>query len=158
MSTPQPILARKPRQYSRYGAGIILVVILVGSGFYYYKYKNTHRATEAASIVEEIGKVMLLPEGEDPTLATVSDKEKLVSQSFFEKTENGDKLLIFSKSGKAILYRPSEQKIINVTDINIGQESEQVIPSEAPQSLEETTPSPDSAPLSADQQTTDTSE
>lgn len=65
-------------------------------------------------VVAKVSKLMVLPKGEVPTIATVSDKSKLVEQSFFQNAEDGDAVLIYQKAGSAILYRPSENRIINV--------------------------------------------
>lgn len=78
---------------------------------------------EVQSLVAKVGALMELP-NEEPTIATVVDKEKLKDQAFFAKAENDDKLLIFTQARKAVLYRLSNNKIINVAVINIvGQES-----------------------------------
>ncbi len=63
---------------------------------------------------------MELPQGETPTIATVSDKEKLKDQPFFKATENGDVLLAYTKAMQAILDRPNTNKIINVAPINLN--------------------------------------
>lgn len=99
-----------------------LVAGLLGtSGYFYYKYKkamsNEAAKDETASYDAEIKKIMLLPEGENPSLATVSDREKLQDQPFFAKAENGDKVLIYSQAKKAILFRPSINKIIEITSL-----------------------------------------
>lgn len=52
---------------------------------------------------------------ETPTIATVSDITKLQGQPFFAKAQNGDKVYVYSNAKKAILYRPSENKIIEET-------------------------------------------
>lgn len=101
----------------------LLLIALSVAGYFYYQYKYAAQAADAKEIEglsQEIGRIMLLPEGETPTLATVTDKEKLADQPFFQKAENGDKVLIFSASGRAILYRPSEKKIIDVTTVNVN--------------------------------------
>ena len=72
---------------------------------------------EIIEIIEVISQLMDLPEGETPTVATVSDKEKLKDQQFFAAAENGDKVLIYSNARKAILYRPSIDRIIEVAPI-----------------------------------------
>ncbi len=74
---------------------------------------------EMESIVEEVGKIIELPSDETPTVATVTDAEKLKDQVFFKKAKNGDKVLIYSNSRKAFLYRPSEKKIIEVGIVSI---------------------------------------
>jgi len=64
---------------------------------------------------------MELPKEEVPTIATISDKEKLKGQVFFDAAENGDILFAYTTAMKAILYRPSTNKIINVAPITINQ-------------------------------------
>lgn len=73
---------------------------------------------EIADLQTEIGKFLELPTGETPTLATVSDIDKVKGQAFFKNAQNGDKVLLYASSGKAILYRPSTKKIIEVAQIN----------------------------------------
>lgn len=77
---------------------------------------------EAADLKREVGVYIQLPDNELPTIATVVDINKVKDQAFFVKSENGDKVLIFVKSGKAILYRPSTKKIIEIAPINLNQE------------------------------------
>jgi len=98
----------------------LLILGLIGaSGYFYYKYKIASQTNPAEAEKEvqtyatKIGKFILLPE-EVPTLATVADVEKLKEQPFFSNAQNGDKVLFYNKAQKAILYRPSENKIIEV--------------------------------------------
>lgn len=92
----------------------VLIIAVVGGGLVFYnKQKTSVTANEAASLSTEVGKLIELP-NENPTLATVSDVTKLKSQPFFAHAKNGDKVLIYAKAKKAILYRPSENKIIEV--------------------------------------------
>jgi hypothetical protein len=73
---------------------------------------------EAQALSEKVGKLMQLPDGE-PVIATVSDRDKLVDQPFFAKAENGDRVLIYSESSVAIIYRESDNKIINYGPVAI---------------------------------------
>lgn len=60
---------------------------------------------------------------EDPVLATVTDIEKMRAQQFFVKIENNDKVLIYTRNKKVILFRPSTNKILDISQelgINIG--------------------------------------
>jgi len=107
---------------------IVLVLAVLSSYYFYNKYQKTQAllqnpnqasTTEAQVLVNNIGKLIELPANENPTIATVSDKTKLQDQPFFARAENGDKVLIFSGAKKAILYRPSTNKIIEVSVLNI---------------------------------------
>lgn len=74
---------------------------------------------ETNQLIEEVSKKIALPEDEQPTVATVTDKEKLKDQPFFAKAENNDKLLIYPNAKKVYLYRPSAEKVIEVGTINL---------------------------------------
>jgi len=119
---------------------IIAIVAALPAYYFYNKYQkaqqlvnNPSLATqkEVKILVEKVGKLIELPSNETPTVATVSDKEKLKDQSFFAKSQNGDKVLIFTQGKKAILYRPSVNKIIEVAPVNIGGSQQVVTPSPA---------------------------
>ncbi len=77
-------------------------------------------AEEVQAVVEEVGRLITLPAEETPTLATVSDKDKLKEIPFFAKAETGDKVLIYVKARKAYLYRPADKKLIEVAAINLA--------------------------------------
>ena len=102
---------------------IAIIAIAFGSYFYYQLRSlkinpNDVAKKETTDLVAKISKLYLLPVGEDPTIATVSDPQVLKSQSFFTQSEKGDKVLIYSKAGRAILYRPSIDKIIETAPIS----------------------------------------
>jgi hypothetical protein len=114
---------------------LILVILLLGAGlaFYYQKYqkvkKNPDIVTkeETQAIVEKVGKLIDLPKDETPTLATILDKEKLKDQAFFNNAKNGDKILIYTKAQKAIIYREADNKIINVGPVTLNQSNQVLI-------------------------------
>lgn len=129
---------------------VVLSTLLFGAlcaaGYFYYQYQHSPKvadAKEIAELQETVGSFFMLPEGEEPTLATVTDREKLADQPFFQKAENGDKVLIYSNSGRAILYRPSSKKIVDVTTVNVNQ------PNTAPETAQASpeTPADNSAVL-----------
>lgn len=105
--------------------GVLLVIatvvgLLAAATYFYYRYQQelkNNPSRELIEITKQVNKIMLLPESVLPTLATVTEKEKLSSQDFFKNAENGDKVLIYIAEGKAILYRPSLGKIIEVAPI-----------------------------------------
>jgi hypothetical protein len=57
---------------------------------------------------------MFLPSGETPTLATVTDVSKLKGQAIFSNAQNGDKVLVYVKAQKIIVFRPSADKLVDV--------------------------------------------
>lgn len=78
---------------------------------------------ESKQLVEVVGKLVILPKDETPTIATVSDLTKLKGQEFFNNAKVGDKVLIYSKAQKAILFRPSDNKIIELAPLTGGTEN-----------------------------------
>lgn len=101
---------------------VLLFIAAIGSsGYFYYQFKQVKNAADivdAKKTISAVEKLMNVPEKEVPTIATVTDKTKLKSQPFFKAAENGDKVLIYASIKKAILYRPSSNKIIDVTPVN----------------------------------------
>jgi hypothetical protein len=80
----------------------------------------------SAELIEKVSRLMELP-NEKPTIATVEDNKKLASQAFFKKAQNGDKVLMYPKAKKAILYRPSIDKIMEVAYLNVQEQSEKTL-------------------------------
>lgn len=110
------------------GSAAVVLVVMAPSYYFYSKYQHSQQllknpaqaqAEDMRALVASVGKVIELP-SEEPTLATVTDNEKLSSQPFFAKSQNGDKVLIYAQSKKAILYRPSIGKVIEVSTLNIS--------------------------------------
>lgn len=100
--------------------GTLALLLVVGAGVYIWRItRQPDPQKETRQIVELVSDLMILPTAETPTLATVSEKELLMEQPFFQRAENGDKVLMYLEAKKAILYRPSVHKIIDVTTINI---------------------------------------
>lgn len=89
------------------------------------------QAAEVRRYIEEVGKVYDLPKDEQPSVATVKDKEQLKDQAFFAKAENGDITLIYSNAKLALLYRPSTKQLVNVSSVTI-QDQKQPAPNTAP--------------------------
>ncbi len=109
--------------------GIVVAGALGGAIYYFMQYQNTQallkdpqKATAEKSklLVEEVGKLMVLPQGEAPQVATVSDVNKLKQQSFFAQAKNGDIVLIYTQAKKAILYDPVQKKLVEVGPINLA--------------------------------------
>jgi len=103
----------------------IIAIVAIGFAFYFYIQLRTLKQNpqvvaqnETEMLVGKVGRLMVLPEGETPTIATVSDPAALKDQPFFALAQRGDKVLVYTSSKRAILYSVSLDKILNVAPLN----------------------------------------
>lgn len=118
------------KEYVKQHVFVVLIgAVILSSGtavYFYNQYleleqdPNKVSQEEITKLIAQVGKLIVLPEGETPTLATVADPLKLKGQAFFANAKKGDKVLIYTNAKKAILYNPGLNKIIEVVSINIG--------------------------------------
>jgi len=103
------------------GALIILLAATGFMGYQLYQLKsqpNLLGQKELEQVVKKVGKLVVLPEGETPTLATVTDPEKLKDQPFFANAQVGFKVLLYAQAKKAILYDPKTNRVVEIAPIN----------------------------------------
>lgn len=115
---------------------IILILALAGAaGWSYYKYylaqqeisrlstqagREQVALEEGEKLISAVRKHMVLPDDEKPTIASVTDAESLKKdQPFFGSAANGDKVLVYAKARKAIIYSPTKDVIVNVGSVAI---------------------------------------
>jgi hypothetical protein len=111
---------------------ILLTVILIGiASFLLYQNnqlpflnKSSNAGTQVDDTLIKVGKLIKLP-NETPEIATITDIEKLRNQSVFKNAQNGDRVLIFTEAKRAIVYRPSENIIIDVGNISLSKAASQ---------------------------------
>lgn len=147
--------ARVPRRI----LSILIFLLILGlagtSGYFYYQYTRLSKSPiidqvqaeeESAKLIREVGKLMLLPKDETPTVATVTDLDKLKDQPFFKDAKNGNKVLIYPNIKQVIIYDPEAKLIINVGSINFSgdQAQESPAPSEQPKKTLPESPKPES--------------
>lgn len=119
-------MIQKIKKYAIIALAIFGVTAIFFAVYFYKQYsflKNSPQAIakkEIQQLVEEVGRLIVLPEGEEPTVATVSDPEKLKNQVFFINAKKGYKVLIYPNARKVILYDPAARKIVEVAPVNIG--------------------------------------
>ncbi len=107
-------------------SSVVAVVAVIIAVYSYTQYRTTQRLVqnnttqpqELSQIMKTLSVFMELPPDSEATLATVSDVSKLGANPFFSKAKNGDKVIIFTNAAKAILYRPSVKKVIEVAVFN----------------------------------------
>ncbi len=127
MAAPNVIdLRRPPRRlwsWGRIGLWIALVLVglagAAGAAFAIWLYwPRPANLTSVTGVEHLISRHMILPAGEQPELATVTDASKLQTP-FLRQARNGDKLLVYEKAGEAILYRPGIDRIVAVGPVDI---------------------------------------
>lgn len=113
---------------------VVTVVALCLAGYFFNQVRILKQdpqvlaQQEVSELTAKVGKLVVLPEGETPTVATVSDPEALKDQAFFAKAVKGDKVLIYAQAKKAILYSVELNKVIDVAPLNIGTQKAVVPP------------------------------
>lgn len=127
---------------------ILLIIVIAGicySEYYFYsRYKKANienqewqkkysdliehpeqlAISEADLYYERVAKLTGLPADEKPKINTILDIDQLKGDEFFQKAQNGDKVLVFENSKLAIIYRPSENKIINSGPLVVSTDAE----------------------------------
>ena len=107
----------KKRAYNRtliLITGALLLVVL----FWFYEAVNKAAPVQDLNTVKsEVGKLMILPMDEQPSLVAVTDKKQIKDSFLAAKTENYDQILIYTKNRVAIIYRPRVNKIVATGDL-----------------------------------------
>lgn len=127
---PRREFRRKTHMYKRIAYAIGTLIILVGVWVGYRAWfpgeptssapvsgEEQAATAEIESLITKISRHIMLPPGEEPTVATVSDPAKLKDQAFFANAQVGDKVLIYTKARKAYLYDPEGDILLEVAPI-----------------------------------------
>lgn len=116
--------------FSRFSLGVATVVVAVFSSLlalHYYRLANDlkkataqHPASSAnadpiTQAISAVERHMLLPQGERPQVARVTDLSQLSNIPFFGNALVGDEVLVYCKSSLSILYSPAREKVIEVS-------------------------------------------
>lgn len=107
---------------------LIVVALAVATGFLLWQNLQLRspdgqkQANERANakLVEEVSAKILLPSDQTPTIATITnvDELKKVNEAFYRDAQNGDRILFYST--RAVIYRESDHKIINVAPVTLN--------------------------------------
>lgn len=75
------------------------------------------------AILEKLNKIINLPKNITPTMAIITDADKLKQEqpAFFADSKNGNRLIIYPD--RAIIYDYTENKIINIGPVNYKNKS-----------------------------------
>lgn len=102
---------------------ILILLILVLGCLVFILYKKTQilqanpviqNEKVVKDIVEKVGSIIYLPQGEIPVVITITDKKTIEGSQFFTNATLGDQILVYNSARKAYLYRPSQSILIDV--------------------------------------------
>jgi len=126
------------KHIKQYAIAIFVLVLVWASIWSYMSYRGAQDklealkgvvegeqvpARESNDIVEKVRALVVVPEDEDPVIATVQDADKLAQeQPFYKNVQNGDTVLIYPRAQKAIIYRASEDILVNVGPVQAAKE------------------------------------
>lgn len=118
-------VVRKSLPISKIACMAVVIVSLALAGFFFYKYQDVNSKYKEVTqsdedrtrqTVAKVSKLYNIPsfEEEQPVIYKVNEPEQVKNNPFFKDAAKDDILLPYPKADIAILYRPSENKIINV--------------------------------------------
>jgi len=113
---------------------ILIIIVIALLAFAVYKKFNAPVTSaegaqlsekEIKSLVTKVSKLINIPE-ETPVVATILKADQLIAeQKFYAGSKDGDYLMVFPTAQKAIIYRESEDKLINVGPIVVDPAAQQ---------------------------------
>lgn len=101
---------------------LLLALVIWSLGFYefgrstvYYENPGLAGQQQATELLKKVGQLIQLPPNETPSMATINDAASVKkAQPFLANAANGDVLIVYQTAQTALLYRPSENKLIAV--------------------------------------------
>jgi hypothetical protein len=125
----------------RYIFVIVIVVLTIATSFFAYRYFTTVQKLNAltsgsltlnkqdiAKLVAKVNKLIILPTDEVPTLATITNVEALAKeQPFYKNAHDGDRLLVYTKAQKAIIFDPNRNVLVNVGPVYVSDSASSTI-------------------------------
>jgi hypothetical protein len=125
----------KKSSFKKWSILAIILIAIIGIGaFAYNRYTKTEgylskkAQKEAKATIDSARELIILPEGE-PSIFVVQDPDLLASQqAFFKGSVKGDQLLVYPESGKAIIYSPSRNIIVNSGPVTFDDKDKQGLP------------------------------
>ena len=110
---------------------IFIVLFVLVSGFairFYAELSNLKDNPQIAvheetlRLIEQVSKLVVLPDNEEPAVATISDIEQLKNYPFFAQAKKGFKVLIYANAKKSILYDPFQGRVVEIASFNTGEQ------------------------------------
>lgn len=130
---------------------ITIGIVRIVNGYWIWASEEKRQEVQVERTVAAVGKLILLPENEAPLVATIVDATTLEQeQAFYRGAENGDQLLIYGNSLRAILYSPERNIIVNVGPVEVPNEGSTVAQAPEDSNVDEEAPLPQAEVLTID--------
>jgi hypothetical protein len=104
---------RNPRRIRLLFGGVALLSLLIAAGTWVFGDDTAKLSAENQQLVSRVAARAVVPADETPAITTVVD-EKQVDQEFLRNAKKGDKVLLYFQAGRAIVYRPSADLVVNM--------------------------------------------
>lgn len=104
---------------------LLLIALLLAYHYYHENTKLRSSFTSAtltpaqeSDITAQLSEIVVLPKGEAPLIATISNVALLQGQPFYVNAQKGNKVFVYCVARKTILYDPLARKIVEfVSDV-----------------------------------------
>lgn len=93
---------------------MLLSLIAISTYFFISRGKNDDSRAQLNKTISKLSSLMVLPENEEPTLATVDNPGALTDPQLKAVAKTNDKVLLYYTAKKVIVYRPSVNKIVDI--------------------------------------------
>lgn len=106
---------------------LFVAMLIGGSGIYFYwkitsdpAYQTIKQSEEDQRVLEQLKKILLLPDNFTPSMAIITDAENLKKSQpgFFGNAKNGQRLIVYQDT--AIIFDAEANKIIKIGGIQIN--------------------------------------
>lgn len=118
---------------------LVFVASLSGMGWSYYQYRQVKQELaklrtnegqaalakqETDALLQQVKKHILIPD-EEPVVASIVNAAELSKQQpFYSGAQDGDKLIVFPESEKALIYSPSRDILVSAGPAFVQPESQ----------------------------------
>ena len=104
----------------RIGAAVIVGLLLLGASFWAGRMTALRNdparaaAQERDELIAQVSSMVDFSSDEAPTILTVNDTTVLKSDPFFAEAQKGDKILVYAKAKKVVLFDPRAGRILKI--------------------------------------------
>ena len=100
------------------GLCVLGALLIIGGSWWLVARPHDQASADVTQVISAVAKHVALPQDETPAILTVTDTTKIKTQ-FLQQAHNGDRVLVYQNHKKAIIYRPSIDRVIDMGPVVI---------------------------------------